>query len=244
MTEEQVKKQEKQRTLGVMPNFNVAYDSNVPPLTPRQKISIAFHGSTDPYAFVIAGILSLYGQATDDHGPDYDVTVRNSSGMKVKVREEGYGMGVEGYAKRFGANYADSFDGNIIGNAFLPILLKEDPRYFRVGSGPKRHRFLFALESTVWCRRDSGTWGPNYANVLGNIAAGGISNLYYPSYERGAGLTFERGLVVTAEGAVGATLNEFLPDITRHLLHREVSGKKIDTTTPTTAPALPAPPQP
>ena len=236
MSQEQLKKQEKQRTLGVMPNFNVAYDSHVPPLSPKQKISIALHGSKDPFAFALAGIVSLYGQATDDHGPDYGVTVTNSAGMKVKVREEGYGQGWEGYGKRFGANYADSFDGNIIGNAFLPILLKEDPRYFRVGSGPIRHRVLSALESTVWCRRDSGTWGPNYANVLGNIAAGGISNLYYPSYERGIGLTFERGLVVTAENAVGASLNEFLPDVTRHFLHRDVSGRKLDAIAPVTPP--------
>ena len=211
-----------------MPNFNVAYDSHVPPLRPSQKIKIAFHSSTDPFAFVSAGLVSLYGQATDDHGPDYD-TSRNSAGMKVVVRHEGYGMGWEGYGKRFAANYADSFDGNMIGNALLPILLKEDPRYFRQGSGPIRHRFLFAIESTVWARRDNGNWGPNYANVLGNIAAGGISNAYYPSYERGVGLTFERGLVVTAEGTVGALLNEFLPDLTKRYLHRDISGKRAST---------------
>ena len=225
MTAEQVKEQERQRVLGVLPNFNVAYNSNVPPLRPKQKIQIAFHTSTDPFTFVTAGLVSLYGQATDDHGPDYDQET-NSAGKKVLIRHEGYGMGWEGYGKRFGANYADSFDGNLIGNAFLPIFLKEDPRYFRVGSGPIRHRFLFAIESTVWCRRDSGTWGPNYANVLGNIAAGGISNIYYPAYERGAGLTFERGLVVTAEGTVGALLNEFLPDLTKKYLHREVNGRR------------------
>ncbi len=225
MTEDQVKKQEKQRTLGVVPNFNVAYDAHVPPLRPSQKIKIAFHSSTDPFAFVTAGIVSLYGQATDDHGPDYE-THTNSTGQKYVVRYEGYGMGWEGYGKRFAANYADSFDGNMIGNALLPILLKEDPRYFRQGSGPIRHRVLFALESTVWARRDNGNWGPNYANVLGNLAAGGISNAYYPSYERGIGLTFERGLVVTAEGAVGAMLNEFLPDLTKRYLHRDISGKR------------------
>lgn len=228
MTEDQVKKQEKQRVLGVVPNFNVAYDAHVPPLRPSQKIKIAFHSSTDPFAFVTAGLVSLYGQATDDHGPDYD-TKTNSAGQKYVVRYEGYGMGWEGYGKRFAANYADSFDGNMIGNAFLPILLKEDPRYFRQGSGPIRHRFLFAIESTVWARRDNGNWGPNYANVLGNIAAGGISNAYYPSYERGVGLTFERGLVVTAEGTVGALLNEFLPDLTKRYLHRDISGKRAST---------------
>ena len=225
MTEDQVKKQERQRTLGVVPNFNVAYDAHVPPLRPSQKIKIAFHSSTDPFAFVTAGLVSLYGQATDDHGPDYDYET-NANGQRVLVRYEGYGMGWEGYGKRFAANYADSFDGNMIGNAFLPILLKEDPRYFRQGHGPIRHRFLFAIESTVWARRDSGTWGPNYANVLGNIAAGGISNAYYPAYERGVGLTFERGLVVTAEGTIGALLNEFLPDLTKRYLHRDISGKR------------------
>ena len=228
MTEDQVKKQESQRTLGVMPSFNVAYDAHVPPLLPSQKIKIAFHSSTDPFAFVTAGIVSLYGQATDDHGPDYE-TKTNSAGQKYVVRYEGYGMGWEGYGKRFAANYADSFDGNMIGNALLPILLKEDPRYFRQGHGPIRHRFLFAIESTVWARRDNGNWGPNYANVLGNIAAGGISNAYYPSYERGAGLTFERGLVVTAEGTIGALLNEFLPDLTKRYLHRDISGKREPT---------------
>ncbi len=229
--------------LGVVPNFNVAYTSDLPPLTPKQKFHLAFRSATDPFQFAAAALDAAYSQATDDFGPEFD---RNKSGQIV--REEGYGQGLGGYGKRFGAAYADNFDGTIIGNALLPILFKEDPRYFRRGSGSVKSRMLYAISTTVWCKRDSGTWGPNYANVIGNLAAGGISNIYYPSSDRGAGLTITRGLTVTAEGTLGGLANEFLPDLTRHFLHREVSGQRVNVTagsTPTPAPTAPPPaPQP
>jgi hypothetical protein len=97
------------------------------------------------------------------------------------------------------------------------------------------------MSTTVWCKRDNGTKGPNYANILGNLAAGGISNIYYPSEDRGLGLTVSRGLYVTGYGAFGGVLNEFLPDITRHFLHRDISGKKVDGTA-SSPPATPPTP--
>jgi hypothetical protein len=226
---EQVKTQEKQRLLGVMPNFNVAYNKDAPPISPKQKFSLAFHTAKDPVSFAVAGLDAAYSQATDAFGPEFK-TQTNSAGVKVIVREEGYGQGWKGYAKRFGASYADNFDGTMIGNAILPVLLKEDPRYFRMGTGTFKHRFIYAVYTTFWCKRDNGNWGPNYANVIGNLAAGGISNLYYPSSDRGASLTITRGLTVTAEGTFGGLANEFLPDLTQHFLHRDVSGKRAPTT--------------
>ena len=72
------------------------------------------------------------------------------------------------------------------------------------------------MGTTVWCKRDDGTVGPNYANVVGNLIAGGISNLYYPSEDRGVGQTFESAALVTVEGIIGAELIEFWPDIAHH----------------------------
>jgi hypothetical protein len=63
------------------------------------------------------------------------------------------------------------------------------------------------------CRR-------NNSRVISN-SAGGIANLYYPSPNRGAGLTLQRGFVVTAERGVGDMLNEFMPDIEELLSHRK-----------------------
>ncbi len=205
-SEAALKKEEKQRIMGVLPNFNITYDQNVPPLSPRQKFQLAFRSAVDPMQFVVAAVLAGVGQADDSF--------------------EGYGQGAQGYAKRFGAQYADNFDGTMIGNAVLPVILKEDPRYFRRGTGTIQKRMLYSISTAVWCKRDNGTWGPNYANVLGNLAAGGISNLYYPATDRGAGLVFSNALTVTWEGMVGGLANEFLPDLTRHFLHRDISGRK------------------
>ena len=131
----------------------------------------------------------------------------------------GYGLGAQGYAKRFGAAYADQFSGIFWGNAVYPSLLHEDPRYFREGEGTVRHRGLHAIASTVWTKHDNGTWGPNYANVLGNLTAGGLSNIYYPATDRGVELTLERAATVTAEGVLGAIFVEFWPDISQKLFH-------------------------
>jgi hypothetical protein len=98
-------------------------------------------------------------------------------------------------------------------------LLHEDPRYFRKGEGTVKRRALHAIASTVWSRNDNGTWGPNYSNVLGNLTAGGLANLYYPSTDRGLGLTLQRAATVTAEGALGAIFVEFWPDISNKVFH-------------------------
>lgn len=208
--EQQLKQQEHQRILGIIPNFNTTNLQNAAPLSPKQKFHLAFRSAIDPFQFVASGALAGFGQARDD--------------------DPGYGQGVEGYAQRYGASYADSADGVLWGNAIYPVLLHEDPRYFRKGSGSFRARFLYAISTTVWTKNDNGTWGPNYANVLGNLTAGGISNLYYPSTNRGIGLTFEGAATVTAEGALGALGVEFWPDISRKLFHKQDR-----------APAAPAP---
>jgi hypothetical protein len=218
--EAQLRQQESQRIVGVVPNFNVSYDRNAVALSPKQKLRLAWHTATDPVTFGIAGFDAGLSQAENDF--------------------PGYGQGAQGYAKRFGASYADNFDGTMIGNAFLPILLKQDPRYFRRGEGSFTSRLLYSLSTTVWCRNDNGKYGPNYSNVLGNLAAGGISNLYYPSTDRGAGLTFERGLTVTAYGSAGAVFNEFWPDIARKVFKDKMTKLQPHVPPPTVTASTPA----
>jgi hypothetical protein len=195
--EEELKQEEHQRIMGVIPNFNSTSDRNAAPLTPKQKFQLAFRSATDPFQFLAAGFDAGLNQAEDNF--------------------QGYGQGAQGYAKRYAAAYTDSFNGTMIGNAILPILMHEDPRYFRKGTGSITRRLFYAASTTVWCKRDNGNWGPNYANVLGNFVAGGISNLYYPSSDRGAGLTIERALTDTFEGTFGAVLIEFWPDLSKRL---------------------------
>lgn len=202
--EQQLKKQEQQRVFGVMAAFNTTSNADALPLTPKQKFQLFFKSATDPWPFV----LTAFGAGIDQaEGSPYE-----------------YGGGIGGYAKRFGAGYADYFTGNFFGNALFTSWWHEDPRFFQKTTGSATSRALWAAESTVWSKRDNGTWGPNYANVLGNFVGAAISNIYYPSSERSAGDTFERGATVTAEGIVGAEVIEFWPDIMRH--YREKKAEK------------------
>ena len=197
-----IKAAEKQRLLGIMPQFQLVSGGVAKPLTAGQKFNLALHSAIDPFyigwAFVIGG---GWGEVVDSN--------------------KGYGWGDAGYFKRVGANYADNVDGAIIGNAVLPVLLHQDPRYFRVGTGSFGHRFLHAALSTVVCQGDNGKTQPNVSNVLGNFIAGGISNLYYPQDERGALLTVENGISVTLFGALGGQFLEFGPDINRLVSHHK-----------------------
>jgi Carboxypeptidase regulatory-like domain len=191
VAEDQIKAQEKQRVLGVVPNFYVSYERNAVPLTSKQKFELAWKTTADPVSFGLTGAIAGIQQARNDFS--------------------GYGEGAQGYAKRYGASYADFVAGTYIGGAILPSLLKQDPRYFYKGSGSKRSRVLYAIANSVICKGDNGHWQANYSSILGSLAAGGISNLYYPAENRdGAELTFENALIGIGESAAVNLLQEFV----------------------------------
>jgi hypothetical protein len=207
--EEQLKIQQKQRMVGIVPNFNAVLNGNAVPLSGGQKMRAAFRSAIDPYQFGLAAFTAGIGQATDSH-----------SSIDANGVRHGYEQGWTGYAKRFGAGYVDQFDGTMIGNGILPAVLHQDPRYYRLGEGKVSKRFWYAVIAAVRCKGDNGKWQPNYSNVLGNLAAGGISNLYYPAADRGFELTVRQALVVTAEGAFGTLVIEFYPDVMKHVFHK------------------------
>lgn len=200
IAEEQLAQEKKQR-IGILPNFNASYISDAVPLTARQKFKLMFSTEKDPATIGFSMFVALIGQAEGTH--------------------PGYGGGIGGYGKRFGQNYADTLDGAFWGNAVLPSLWHQDPRYFRLGTGPVKHRILYALSTNIRAKHDgTGKWEPNYSNLVGNVISGGISNLYLPANERGVGATFEGAATVTAEGGIGSMLEEFYPDFTQYLKRR------------------------
>jgi Carboxypeptidase regulatory-like domain len=188
---EQVEAEEKQRILGVVPNFYVSYVAKAAPLSAGQKFQLAWKSSIDPFNFAISGVQAGVEQAEGTYA--------------------GYGTGAAGYAKRYGAAFADGFDSTMIGGAVLPVLFRQDPRYYYRGHGSVMSRALYAIATVAICKGDNGRWEPNYSFVLGNLAAGGISNLYYPAKDRaGVTLTIDNALIDTGLGAFNSLVEEFL----------------------------------
>lgn len=191
VAQEQIKQQEQQRILVFIPNFYVSYVPDAAPLNARQKFQLAWKTAVDPVTFAGVGVYAGFEQAGDRY-PDY-------------------GQGLQGYAKRYAEGYADSAAAIFIGNAILPSVLKQDPRYFYKGTGSTKSRLLYAISSAVICKGDNQRWQPNYSFIMGSIASGAVSNLYVPAADRsGAGLVFANGLIRVGEGSLGAIFEEFI----------------------------------
>jgi hypothetical protein len=194
----QIGEEEKQRVLGIIPNFYVSYVSDPVPLTPARSSSSPFTPLSIRSTSSSTGPLPAVQQATDTYA---------------------WGEGVEGYSKRYAAAYGNFLTGTLIGDAALPILFKQDPRYFYKGTGTIRHRALYAIANAVICKGDNHHWQVNYSAILGGLASGALSNLYYPAPNRsGVGLTFEAAGFGTAISAASNLLQEFLiPKLTPHI---------------------------
>ncbi len=186
---EQVKAAEKQRVLGIAPNFYAVYDRNPEPLTAKLKFELALKTAVDPVT--IFGVALVAGLDQAGNTPDYQ-------------------QGAKGYGQRFGAVAANGSADILIGGAILPTLLHQDPRYFYKGTGTTKSRILYALTRPFVCKGDNGTWQPNYSSMGGDLAAAALENAYYPQSNRGAGLVFGHFALGTAERAVSSLAQEFL----------------------------------
>jgi hypothetical protein len=187
---EQVKLEEKQRILGIIPNFYVSYEGdNTEPLTAKMKFHLALKVSYDPVTIA---------------------AVAFSAGFKQAASSPDYQQGLKGYGERFGATAADGFSDIMIGGAILPSLLHQDPRYFYKGTGTTKSRIRHAIFAPFVAKGDNGKWQPNYSSMGGDLGSAALSNLYFPESNRGAGLVFSQFALGTAE-RIGSTLaQEFL----------------------------------
>lgn len=199
VAEKQIHVEEQQKLLGAIPNYFVSYDWHAAPLTSKQKIELTWHTLASPANLVIDGGIAGVEQA--------------ENALK------GYGPGAMGYARRYGAASGDFLFGTTLGGAVFPVLLRQDPRYFYKGTGSVPSRALYALSTAFICKGDNGKWQPSYSGVLGDLSAGAISNLYYPSTDRhGWGLTLQNGLISAGLDGVGNLIQEFvLKHVTPHV---------------------------
>jgi hypothetical protein len=190
----EIHEEEQQRVFGVFQNFYTSYIWDAKPMPVKQKYTMAFRSLIDPPQFLIVAGLA----GAEQYNGTYP----------------GYGPGIQGYGKRYGAALADEVDARIIGSAILPSILRQDPRYFYQGSGSIASRTFHAASFTFVTRGDNGKNQPNYSHLLGSLASAGISNVYHPAGSRGVGDTFQNFGIGVAGNIAGNIFREFL---LRHL---------------------------
>jgi len=190
LSEEQLHIAVQQRIAGIIPNFYSSYDWNAPPMLAKQKFQLSIRSIIDPVSFLtVAGI---------------------AGAEQYENVFPAYGGGFEGYAKRYGAALANHVSGTLLGRAVYPSIFHQDPRYFYKGKGTIESRALYAISAAVIAKGDNGRWQPNYSRMLGHFSAAAISNLYYPSSDRGASLVVLNGLAGIGGNAVSNLIREFI----------------------------------
>ncbi len=185
---QQLKAEEQQRVLGFIPNFYVTYEPHPEPLTTKMKFQLAYKDLTHPVFFARTAAWAGVEQAGG---------LRN------------YPRNARGYGDRLGTGLADGVTEGLIGNAILPSLLHQDPRYFYQGSGTKS-RTLHAMLAAFICKGDNGAWQPNYSTWGGSLISSSISLAYYPSSERNARHVFGNFGVGMGLHVFGGLAQEFI----------------------------------
>ncbi len=188
---QQLKAEEQQRMLRFIPNMYVVYEPHPEPLTTKMKFHMAYKDLSSPVFFARVAAWAAVQQANNTPH---------------------YGQGAEGYGKRLGAGFADATTENLFGNAILPSLLHQDPRYFYQGTGTNWSRARHAMFAPLICKGDNGKSQPNYSTWGGALISSAISTAYYPGANRGAGHVFSTFGVGMALHVGSSLAQEFIFD--------------------------------
>ncbi len=182
---------------GVLPNYRTV-EGSIPfaPLTTKQKFTIATKDTVDAPSYILAGAFSGLSQL-DGGNPSF-------------------GQGLKGYAHRYVTAVADQDLGNFMTEAIMPSLLREDPRYFRRGTGSFKGRLAYAASRVAIAKTDKGNPTFNFSEFLGNGTVASIGNSYYPD-ARGFAPTMQRMFTQIGTDAFSNVLKEFWPDVKRKL---------------------------
>ena len=184
------------RMFKVLPNYKTVNDPSQPvaAISTGDKFKLVLH-YFDPFTYGFTAIQASIQQATNS--------------------PSGYGQGATGYAKRYGADFTDAFTNEFFTVGVFPTLFREDPRYFRKGTGGGLKRTAYAISRIFVTRTDAGTQRYNFSEICGNLASGSISNLYYPRGDRRVADIFTRTGFQMGYDSMFNVLKEFYPDLKR-----------------------------
>jgi len=169
----------------------------VKPLTPLEKAHLAAHNVIDPFNLITILGISAISVAANSHSA--------------------YGPGVRGFRRYVGVSLAQDTTGEFFGTFFIPSIAHQDPHYHRTPNASVTHRVFHCIDQILWTQGDNGRGMINYATLGGFAIDGAISNLYVPGQRTKLASSVARYTISLATAPVGNFVDEFLPDIARHI---------------------------
>jgi len=186
--------------LWIFPNYRaVSADTQLPPLSLKDKFWLATEDSFDYSSFVSAGLYAGISQANKSY-PEF-------------------GQGAKGYGRYYWHAISDQAVGNYMTEAILPVVTHEDPRYYTLGHGGFFKRTGYAVSRLFITRTDAGGRTFNFSEIVGNGAGAGITDACYPTRERTWTKTYQKWGTQIALDGVFNIAKEFWADINRSIFH-------------------------
>jgi len=202
-SQEDSKGKQTKRMLWVVPNFGaVSANTQLPPMSTREKFVLAAHDSVLDYSsYTWAGILA--GQS-----------------MLLNSDPE-LGHGIAGYGRYYWRTFTDGVSGTFFTEAIVPWIAHEDPRYYTLEQGGFFRRTGYAISRAFVTKTDSGRTRFSFSEVVGNGLEAGLSNAYYPPQERGLRQTATNWGTQMESAVLNHILQEFWPDIRKNVFRRK-----------------------
>ncbi len=195
------------RIFWIIPNYRTTPASaHYEPLSAKEKFKLATTDAFDPGTFALGALF----------GAESQLSHANPS----------FGQGATGFARYFATSYADYAIGDYMTEAIYPVLLRQDPRFFRKGAGSGWSRLCYAVGQIFWTYTDRGRHQVNFSELLGNATSVAISNAYYPDTRDARDATAKWGTQIGVDMASNV-LKEFWPDIRRKVFHKRDDADTI-----------------
>jgi hypothetical protein len=205
--QEQGDTDQQKRIWGFIPNYRTSPTlEHYQPLTARAKWSLTLDDALDRGTFMTAAGLAGVAQ--------------------WKEQTPQFGHGFPAYARYFAASTVDLMVGDVMTEGLYPVLLHEDPRYFRSGTGHAMTRIGSAMSQIFWTHTDSGRSRFNFSEVVGNSTAVALSDAYYPGSHSLANSLTKLGLQLALDTASNI-IKEFSPDLNRAVTRRRQSKSAL-----------------
>jgi len=192
--------------------FDFAYPLGKPPghgypLTSMDKARIAASDVVDPFNLLTIGATAA-------------ITIGNDPNT-------GYGPGMKGFAKNSLTLLTEDMTGAFFATYFVPSLVKQDPRYYRMPNASIPRRIENVIIQPVWSRSDKGNPMPNFGMLLGVPAAVALADIYVPGRKQGVWPIVQTSAIAIATSPIDNIVNEFLPDVAKRVKIRIVIIQKV-----------------
>jgi len=194
------------RLFYIIPNFRSVNTTVVlPPQTVREKFVDASEDTFDYSSVALEVLLAAYNYGTNNT-PEF-------------------GRGGVAYGRYLWHAAADQSIENYTVEFIVPVVTREDTRFYQLGHGGFKKRTIYALTRTFVTKSDSNHPTPNFGEILGAAGSSGLSQLYYPRAERTASNFIDQYVTDLGIDAAAYWIREFEPEITRIMMHKSQAAK-------------------